>query len=569
VNPGWVANGQDEVVFVAGSDAGANSFTVALPSSGSFPQTWVKALTVNSGNVTFTGNQANFVLGASSTWTVNTGASLNFSGADGINRNTNSLIVDVQGNGTATTTRLQNSGGSLTKNGTGTLTINGANNYTGATNINDGTLVLSGAANANNSDIAIANSANLTFSATDSKSFTKAISGTAGTVTFNVAGNTSDTGGGDGTNFAFNNTGNAFTGTIVINTGLVSPSGDSAFGDVNNVIQIAGTGGLVATANLSLPSTRAIQLTGTGDRILRVYGGATFTVNGGISGTGNLRKTDGGTTDLLVSGNFKDWPGGGGLTKTGNGVMVLSNANNTYTGVTIVKGGTLQVASTGFLNNIGVVYAGGGGGSGVITQADGSRVTLAGNNFLSVGPDAGITGTYTVGTLGGSSAALTAPRIFIGNNSSTNNGGVGAFTLNSGTVTTNQMDMGGTAAGNSGSTLTINGGTFTDAGQFVVGAHGNTNSVSLTGGSLTTGVIFVAGYSDGGTGTGTFTQDGGTHTTGTVNFGAAAPAMASTTSTAAHSPQGLSIRAAAGRPRSTSTAARCKPRPRPPPSCKA
>ena len=63
-------------------------------------------------------------------------------------------------------------------------------------------------------------------------SFTKSITGTAGNVSFNVSGDTVDNGnnGNSGDRFDFSNTG-AFTGTVVINTGLVHPSADRAFGD--------------------------------------------------------------------------------------------------------------------------------------------------------------------------------------------------------------------------------------------------------------------------------------------------------------------------------------------------
>ena len=62
---------------------------------------------------------------------------------------------------------LQGTGG-LVKSGNGTMVVSGANTYTGATAISTGaTLNLSGAGNANNSDITLAGTGNLTFTATD------------------------------------------------------------------------------------------------------------------------------------------------------------------------------------------------------------------------------------------------------------------------------------------------------------------------------------------------------------------------------------------------------------------
>lgn len=68
---------------------------------------------------------------------------------------------------------------------------------------------------------------------------------------------------------------------------------------------------------------RNITLSGTGDRIFRVYGDSTLTLGGVIDGPGNLRKTDAGT-------------------------LLLTNAN-TYTGGTTIGDGTLQLGATGTL----------------------------------------------------------------------------------------------------------------------------------------------------------------------------------------------------------------------------
>ena len=113
----------------------------------------------------------------------------------------------------------------------GSLTLAGANTYTGTTTISAGTLTISSTPN-NSSNIAIANSANLTFSAGSGTTYTfsNAITGAAGNVAFNVDGNTSASGGGDSTHFVLNNTG-AFIGTVVVNTGLVNILADSAFGN--------------------------------------------------------------------------------------------------------------------------------------------------------------------------------------------------------------------------------------------------------------------------------------------------------------------------------------------------
>ena len=139
---GWGATG-NSVVFASTADVGSNSYTVTLP--GGFNQTWVKDLTVNSGSLSISnGFQANFVVGATSTWTVASGSSLsiNSSGASwrAANMNDSSLVVDTQGTATATIAGLNNSSGTLTKTGDGTLTLTDSSGYSGDTTISAGTL---------------------------------------------------------------------------------------------------------------------------------------------------------------------------------------------------------------------------------------------------------------------------------------------------------------------------------------------------------------------------------------------------------------------------------------------
>ena len=213
--------------------------------------------------------------------------------------------------------------GNFVKAGTGTETLSGNNTYTGTTTVSGGTLVLSGNAISHNGNIAISNNADLAFNTTSGNlGFTQAITGT-GSVILNVNGNTSASGGGDPSNFLLGNSG-GFTGTVVINTGLVNPSADAAFGNPANLILLnAGSGsssGLVATVNLTLPASRSIQLTTAGGKgVFRAYNSFTFEIDGVLSGPGNLFKTDGGILKLAGANTFS------GIASVGGGELLLAN----------------------------------------------------------------------------------------------------------------------------------------------------------------------------------------------------------------------------------------------------
>ena len=302
--------------------------------------------------------------------------------------------------------------GSLIQGGPGMLTLSGANTYTAPTTVNGGALVLSGAGNSNNGNIVMANGANLTFTDTsNSRTFSQAITGTAGTLTINAAGNTSATGGSDPTNFSLNNTG-AFTGTVVINSGLVAPSADSAFGNTANVIQLnaanGASAGLVATANLTLPSTRSIQLTTAGGNgVFRAYGSTTFEIDGAISGPGNFFKTDGGT------------------------VLLAGAASNTYTGTTTVGAGTLILSKTGAVAVPGnLVIYGGANVWGTVNNQLNPNAILSNGNATQWACFTLLGGTQTIGGLNNPANNMMVANSTVSNGAaSPNNSGAGSLVL--------------------------------------------------------------------------------------------------------------------------------------------
>lgn len=149
---------------------------------------------------------------------------------------------------------------------------------------------------------------------------------------------------------------NSFTGAVTLSAGTVSIPGLANAGTASAL----GAGSTLTLADASTPMT--LQLTGATSTTNR-----TITVNTGgvtidVSQAANTHTLGG-----IVSGN-------GGFTKTGPGTLVF-NALNTYSGNTVVDGGTLQLNAS----NSG---AGVGGIIGTLTINSGGTVkTTAANAF--------------------------------------------------------------------------------------------------------------------------------------------------------------------------------------------
>ncbi|MEO6550839.1 MAG: autotransporter-associated beta strand repeat-containing protein [Ferruginibacter sp.] len=139
--------------------------------------------------------------------------------------------------------------------------------------------------------------------------------------------------------FDITNTGNSFTGPVVLSSGNTRFSGDGCFGHPSNTIEING-GQLLNNGSFTIANTRTIKLGNN--------------VGTGINTTAGILTIDAVITDKTTSGSF---------VKSGTGTLILTNAN-TYTGVTniAVNGGTLQLNHFGGntlpLNNSIVVNGG-------------------------------------------------------------------------------------------------------------------------------------------------------------------------------------------------------------------
>jgi autotransporter-associated beta strand protein len=261
----------------------------------------------------------------------------------------------------------------LTKSGNGTLILTGSSTYAGNTVINGGTLSVTAGANLGvaTSDVVInggtlalpsgtlgtLNAANrviiigpaggtLNFTATQSFEGT----GLAGTGNLVLSGN--------GT-LAFGSTASTYNGHIFINNGQIRMNSPQ----LNNVASISvatgasyhieddatdtfslATGGRLILNGNGLGSNGALRLTDQTPTLPRNNPVTTFNRNVELQTTSRIQ-VDNGTTGgnpsrLTLTGNVT---GDGGLTKAGNGLLILTARDNDYRGATMIQAGTLGI----------------------------------------------------------------------------------------------------------------------------------------------------------------------------------------------------------------------------------
>src|SRR5271165_75403 len=339
--------------------------------------------------------------------------------------------------------------GGLTKQGSGTLTLSGANTYLGATTVDAGTLALGlGGSIASSSGLTLfASGTGFDISAGGNETI-KDLSGVAGS-TINLGANTLTAGTANSTSFAgvISGTGgltkqgrgtliltgnNTYTGGTTVNAGTLQiGSGEtsgSIAGDVSDNATFAFDRSDSITFGGLISGTGALVQMGSGTVTLTAensYGGGT-TIDTGASlqlgndgPTGSIigNVTDNGSLIFNRSGNVTFnaiISGSGNLVQNGSGTTVLGGAN-TYSGGTIINNGTLLVNNSQALGLGNVVVNGGVLGAdpqpinvkGNYTQNAGGTLQLqvAGANpgqydTLNVGADATLGGTLQLISLG-------------------------------------------------------------------------------------------------------------------------------------------------------------------------
>jgi autotransporter-associated beta strand protein len=236
----------------------------------------------------------------------------------------------------------------LTKSGSGLLTLSNANSYSGGTTISGGA-VEAKAANSLGTNVAeVASGAALHLTA-GAVTYTTRLGGT-GTVNVVVGTGTGST--------LLNNNNSAFAGTLNVGTnGVTAAVAGAGAGklqlngplDPSAVIHVL-TNATVYTTTTT-PHACAITLQGgdTGENLgqLRLDAGALW--SGPVTVAGPITSADDGIIGAnsgntgTISGSIGETGGSQPLTKAGSGTVVLSGVN-TYSGQTTVRAGTLSVA---------------------------------------------------------------------------------------------------------------------------------------------------------------------------------------------------------------------------------
>ena len=467
--------GTDGIISAAGSETintlrigGSNTVTLASGST----------LTISNGGILKTGGNASTISGGTQLQSA--------SATDLVIRTdtaTDSLTIDTPISNPNASTNIS----TLTKTGAGTLTLNGAVSLGGGITIQNGTLFLGntlsgpisvnggtldiGAGNRTVGAVTLTNDATITSSTgvlTSTSSFTLS----SGTVSAILAGGSTGLTKTNAFGLVTLTRSNSYTGTTTVSQGILNIQNSDALGSSSSGTTVSSIGTLQLQGGINV-TNEALTLQGEGfnkagtlnsrsgdnawggaitlsaaSRINTEAGTLTISNAGAISGSG-FGLTVGGYGHTKIDSVIAT--GGGTLTKDGYGKLTLSAAN-TYTGLTTVSSGVLNIqnaAALGATNGATTLTAGATLQlQGTITVT-GEELSLRGLGYnmggalQNVSGDNTWTGTITnadVSRINSDAGTLTLSGGIHGNNKGLTFGGagnivVGAITNSTGTLT--------------------------------------------------------------------------------------------------------------------------------------
>ena len=395
-------------------NAGANSFTIGGTYTLSISN---QNIVVNSANAQTI--NAPVALVANQTWNAASG-DLTVGGT--VNLNSYTLTLQEGASRRVALEGIVSGTGALTQSGSGTVSLEAANTYSGATTINGGTLQL-GVANGIGSSSAVTVASGATFDLNNYSDTVKSLSG-AGNVTLGsgtlTAGNGSDT--------TYSGVMSGTGGLTKEGSGTLTLSGNNTYSGATTVnagtLQLGAAGGIASSSAVTVGASGTLDLNNYGPTIGSLSGAGAVTLGSGTLTAGN-------GSDTTYSGVMS---GTGGLTKSGTGTLTLSGAN-TYSGATTINAGTVKLGAAGGIGSSSAVTVGASGTLDLNNYSP-TIASLSGAGAVSLG-----SGTLTVSS-GGSHSGVVS--------------GTGGLSVSGGTLTlSGNNTYSGAVSVSSGATLNV------------------------------------------------------------------------------------------------------------------
>ena len=398
------------------------------------------------------GNAANFAAGTDGTgsYTVTvsnapTASAINIEeGAVLFSRNSVMLIsggsIDVAGGASATfdSTTIAGTVG-LTKTGAGTLTLAGANTYSGTTAVSGGTLSLTGSIN--NSAAVNISAGSLSLGASDKLADSATVS-VSGSGSLNLNGNGDTVGSFNLSAGSLDGSGTLTAATYGLSGGTVNANLGAGTLNSSGAVALNGTAGAgtvnVTAGTLTLGSANRLSDSGAvnvSGGTLAIGGnddtvGAVTLSSGAITGSGGTLT---GSSYEVQSGSVSANLGGSAnLAKTTGGTVTLTVAN-TYGGDTTISGGTLALSGSGAISSSANISVGSGATLDVTGRTDGTLTLASGQTLKGEG--------QVGGNITALSGASVKPGASIGTLTVASGGNV---TLQSGSTTEMEVNRGAT-----------------------------------------------------------------------------------------------------------------------------